>query len=246
MESKYIIEANHIGIKFKLSRFKKVTVRSFFNDLLKGSSTKQNKEFWAIKDVSFALEEGEILGVVGSNGSGKSTLLRIIAGVYEPDKGIIQVNGSVSPLLSLGTGFKQDLSGYENIFLNGVIMGFTRKEIKAQLQNIIDFAELKDFIYEPVKHYSSGIQARLGFSIAVHLKRDIMLIDEILGVGDFRFREKSQNKMKEIIKSGQTIIIVSHNLDSIRQYATKAIWINKGVLMESGDVNTVIDKYLAS
>lgn len=245
MNNQNIIEANHIGIKFKLSRFKKVTARSFIQDLIQPKKH-INKEFWAIKDVSFSLKKGEILGVVGNNGSGKSTLLRIIAGVYEPDKGYINVNGSVSPLLSLGTGFKQDLSGYENIFLNGVIIGFSYKEIKNKLHEIIEFAELNDFIYEPVKYYSSGMKARLGFSIAVHLKRDIMLIDEILGVGDFRFRKKSQDKMKEIIQSGQTIIIVSHNLDSIREYATKAIWINKGVLMESGDVNKVIDKYLQS
>ncbi|GAB4252470.1 MAG: hypothetical protein Kow0079_07250 [Vicingaceae bacterium] len=242
-----IIEAKNIGVKFTLSRFKKKTIRTFAEELFGiNKQSKQNKEFWALKDVSFDVNEGDILGVLGSNGSGKSTLLRTIAGVYTPDKGSMKVRGTVSPLLSLGTGFKPELNGLENIFLNGVIMGFTRKEIKENLEEIIDFSEIRDFINEPVKNYSSGMRARLGFSIAVHLKRDIMLIDEILGVGDFKFRKKSQDKMKEIIKSGQTIIIVSHNLDSIKEYATKAIWINKGVLMDSGKVDDVLNNYLKS
>jgi ABC-type polysaccharide/polyol phosphate transport system ATPase subunit len=242
-----IIEAKNIGVKFTLSRFKKKTIRTFAEELFGiNKQSKQNKEFWALKDVSFDVNEGDILGVLGSNGSGKSTLLRTIAGVYTPDKGSMKVRGTVSPLLSLGTGFKPELNGLENIFLNGVIMGFSRKEIKENLEEIIDFSEIRDFINEPVKNYSSGMRARLGFSIAVHLKRDIMLIDEILGVGDFKFRKKSQDKMKEIIKSGQTIIIVSHNLDSIKEYATKAIWINKGVLMDSGKVDDVLSNYLKS
>jgi len=243
-----IIKAQNIGIKFSVGKkgFKKM--RLTLKDVLKSGqevrkTDDKSTDFWALRNISFSINKGDILGVVGSNGSGKSTLLRIIAGVYTVDEGNLEVNGSISPLLSLGTGFKSALSGYDNIFLNGTVMGFTKEEISTQVKEIIEFSELGNFIFEPVKNYSSGMKARLGFSIAVFLKRDIMLIDEVLGVGDFRFREKSQNKLKEIIHSGQTIIIVSHNLESIREYSNKSIWINKGELMIEGSTEEVLEKY---
>jgi len=244
-----IIKATNIGIKFSLAKRglkkKQLTLKKVLDSKneVRTVDTQISRDFWALRDVSFSIEKGDILGVVGSNGSGKSTLLRIIAGVYSLDEGSLEVNGTISPLLSLGTGFKSALSGYDNIFLNGVVMGFTKKEIEKHVNEIIEFSELGNFIFEPVKNYSSGMSARLGFSIAVFLKRDIMLIDEVLGVGDFKFREKSQNKMKEIIHSGQTIIIVSHNLESIKKYATKCIWINKGKLECTGPTDEVLESY---
>lgn len=246
-----IIKAKNIGIKFSINKKGYKKMKLSLKDVLKQNGNEVRKteanssDFWALKNVSFSINKGDILGVVGSNGSGKSTLLRIIAGVYSVDEGEIEVNGTISPLLSLGTGFKPTLSGYDNIFLNGVIMGFSKKEIEAHVEEIIEFSELGNFVFEPVKNYSSGMKARLGFSIAVFLKRDIMLIDEVLGVGDYKFREKSQQKMREIIRSGQTVIIVSHNLESIKEYATKCIWINKGELMIEGDTEEVLKQYLS-
>ena len=244
-----IISVRNVGIKFSLVKkgYKKlkITLKDVLNKSEEVRKIEEgSNEFWALRNISFTVNKGDILGVVGSNGSGKSTLLRIIAGVYSVDEGELDVNGSISPLLSLGTGFKAPLSGYDNIFLNGVIMGFEKHEIKKHVDEIIEFSELGNFIFEPVKNYSSGMKARLGFSIAVFLKRDIMLVDEVLGVGDNKFREKSHNKMQEIIHSGQTIIIVSHNLESIKKYANKVIWINKGTLMIEGDTNEVLDKYI--
>lgn len=240
-----IIKAENIGISFKLSRFKANTLKGKLSQLIGGGAkTKQKTSFWALKDVSFTIKQGDILGVVGTNGSGKSTLLRTIGGIYEPDEGSIEVNGTVSTLLSLGTGFKQELSGYENIMLNGIIMGFSREEITANTEKIIEFSDLGDFIYEPVKNYSSGMVARLGFSIAVHLKRDVMLIDEILGVGDHKFRKKSRDKMVELMAEGRTFIIVSHNLEYIKQYATKVLWIEKGAMKALGPAEEVIADYL--
>jgi len=243
-----IIKAENVGIKFSLGKTGYKKMQLTLQDILKkGEEVRKTEtdsaDFWALRNISFSINKGDILGVVGSNGSGKSTLLRIIAGVYSLDEGSLEINGSISPLLSLGTGFKMGLSGYDNIFLNGVVMGFKRQEIEAHVKDIIEFSELGEFIFQPVKNYSSGMMARLGFSIAVFLKRDIMLIDEVLGVGDFKFREKSQKKMQEIIHSGQTIIIVSHNLESIKKYANKCIWINKGELMVEGETEEVLEKY---
>jgi len=173
-------------------------------------------------------------------------LLKVIGGIYGPDEGSMTVNGTVSALLSLGTGFKQELSGYENIFLNGTILGFSKAEIKKHIDEIVEFSELGNFILEPVKTYSSGMNARLGFSIAAYLHREIMLIDEILGVGDYKFKKKSQDKMQEMITDGRTVVIVSHNLDSIEKYSTKAIWINKGHLELEGNPQEVISAYTRS
>ncbi|CAG5078070.1 ABC transporter ATP-binding protein [Parvicella tangerina] len=245
-----IINASNLGIKFKTGKsgYKKFS-RTLKDVIAQGNtvrSTQDSGDFWALRNISFTVNKGDILGVVGSNGSGKSTLLRTIAGVYSLDEGKLDVYGSISPLLSLGTGFKKNLSGYDNIFLNGVIMGFSKKEIEQHVNEIISFSELGKFIFEPVKNYSSGMRARLGFSIAVFLKRDIMLIDEVLGVGDRKFREKSQEKMLEIMNSGQTIIIVSHDLESVKKFANKCIWINKGQLMYEGNTEEVIQKYINS
>lgn len=235
-----IISAEDLGLKFGLNGQKK-SLRSFIQSGFK--KDKDVKDFWALRHLKFEVEQGEILGVIGNNGSGKSTLLRMIAGIYMPDEGKLEVNGTISPLLSLGTGFRNEFDGVENVYMNGILMGFTKKEIEKQMDDIVHFSEIGDFIHEPIKNYSSGMKARLGFSIAVHLKRDIMLIDEVLGVGDFRFRDKSQEKLQEVIAEGRTVVIVSHDLASIAKYSTKAMWLHRGVQRTIGDPAYVIKKY---
>jgi len=242
-----LISAKDFGLRFKLSRFKNSRIKDLLVNAVKSSKrVNQREHFWALRNINFDLHRGEVLGVIGSNGSGKSTLLRSIGGIYQADEGSIQITGSVSALLSLGTGFKDDLSGIENLYLNATVLGFSKQEIDEQLEAIIDFSELNDFIYEPVKNYSSGMKARLGFAIAVHLKRDIMLVDEILGVGDFKFRQKSSAKIKELISGGRTVILVSHSMDSIKNYCTKCLWIDKGVQRAFGEPEEVVEQYLAS
>lgn len=241
------IDVKDLGVRFKLSRFKATRVKNILQGVLvKRPETAQKDHFWALRNLNFTLQSGEVLGVIGSNGSGKSTLLRTIGGIYVPDEGSISVTGRASALLSLGTGFKDDLNGVENIYLNATILGFSQAEIDAVIDDIIEFSELGKFIKEPVKNYSSGMKARLGFSIAVHLKREIMLIDEILGVGDFKFRAKSSAKIKELIEDDRTVILVSHSMDSIKKYCTKCLWIDKGVQKAFGGTEEVIEKYLAS
>lgn len=238
-----IITAENLGLKFKLHYEKGKT----FKETIARSISKQKKgsqEFWALRRVNFGLEQGEILGVIGRNGSGKSTLLRVIGSIYSPDEGQIKVTGTVSTLLSITAGFKSDLSGIENIYLNGALMGFNEKQISAVLRDIVEFSDLNHFIHAPVKTYSSGMYARLGFSIAAHLKRDIMLIDEILGVGDARFRQKSDERIRRLMEEGRTIVLVSHNLESIKKFATRVIWLEKGSVVREGKPKEVIEQYM--
>lgn len=246
MSNSPIIKAQNLGIKFKISKFKKSSVKDLLKTVSSRNSLKSNGEFWALKNLDFEVHPGDILGVLGKNGSGKSTLLRAIAGIYLPDEGGITVNGTVSSMLTLSSGFKEDLSGVENIYLIGVITGFTEKEIKAKFAEIVEFSELEDFIYQPVKTYSSGMKARLGFSIAITLKRDIMLVDEILGVGDFKFQEKSRQKMIDLIRSEITVILVSHDAQTIKDYSNKCIWIHEGELKAAGETEEVMNLYLKS
>ena len=241
------IEVKDLGIKFRLSRFKNTRVKEVLSKVMsKQKLTAQKEHFWALRNLNFELGQGEVLGVIGSNGSGKSTLLRTIGGIYEPDEGSIKVEGSASALLSLGTGFKDDLSGLENIYLNAIILGFTQEEIEANIDDIVAFTELGRFINEPVKNYSSGMKARLGFGIAVHLRREVMLVDEILGVGDFKFRKKSQEKIEELISDDRTVVLVSHSMDSIENFTSKCLWINKGQQMMFGETKEVVRAYLDS
>lgn len=236
-----IIKAENLGINFSITKSRR-SFKGFLKNIFK---RKDKKVFWALRNVSFEIKKGEILGVVGANGSGKSTLLRIIGGIYRPDEGKMEVNGTPSALLSLGTGFRSELTGMENVLLNGIMLGFAEEEVRAQMENIIEFSELGRFIDEPVKNYSSGMKARLGFSIAAYLNKEIMLIDEVLGVGDRSFKRKSQDKMKELIKDkSKTVIIVSHNLDSIKEYATKVLWIDKSKFMMLGEPEKVIEAYI--
>ena len=202
------------------------------------------KIFKAVKGVSFEVPEGQILGVIGKNGSGKSTMLRAISGIFAPDKGSINLHGNTISLLSIGVGFQKSLTGYENIYLSGMLLGYTKEEIDEKLNDIIEFSELGDFIYKPVRSYSSGMHSKLAFSITAILETDIMLIDEVLSVGDIHFKEKSYNKMKELISDAtRTVVIVSHNSKTIRDLCNKVIWLHEGQIKKEGDPNEIMDEY---
>lgn len=205
---------------------------------------KKAKRFHAVKNVSFEIPKGEIVGICGKNGSGKSTLLRAIAGIFSPDKGSIDLHKNTVSLLSIGVGFKKELSGYENIYLSGLLLGYSEKEIDEKLDEIIEFSEIKDFLDKPVSSYSSGMYSKLAFAITAILETDIMLIDEVLSVGDVRFRKKSYDKMKELISDeNRTVVIVSHSSSTLKDLCDRVIWINEGVLMEDGKPDEVVDKY---
>lgn len=203
------------------------------------------EEFWALRDVSFHIRPGEAVGIVGLNGSGKSTILKIIAQVMKPTKGTVRVYGSIAPLIELGAGFDMDLTARENIYLNGAVLGYSRAQMRVWFDDIMDFAELWDFVDSPLKNYSSGMIARLGFSIATMSMPDILIVDEILGVGDYKFQEKCHKRMERIISNGVTVIFVSHSIKQVRELCTRAIWLEKGVLVMDGGVDEVCDRYAA-
>ncbi len=202
------------------------------------------KIFKAIKGVSFEVPKGQILGICGKNGSGKSTLLRAISGIFSPDKGTINLHGNSISLLSIGVGFQKQLTGYENIYLSGMLLGYSKEQIDEKVDEIIEFSELGDAIHRAVRGYSSGMYSKLAFSITAILETDIMLIDEVLSVGDIHFKEKSYNKMKELINnSNRTVVIVSHSTKTIVELCDKVIWLNDGVIKDEGDPATIMAKY---
>jgi ABC-type polysaccharide/polyol phosphate transport system ATPase subunit len=204
------------------------------------------EELWALKDVSFAVERGKTLGIIGPNGSGKSTVLKLISRILEPTSGRIDVGGRVSALIELGAGFHPDLTGRENVYLNGSLLGFSRKEMEAKFERVVEFSELEKFIDVPIKHYSSGMHMRLGFAVAIHVDPDILLIDEILAVGDRAFQRKCLGKIGELKSQGVTILFVSHDLEAVRNLCTSAIWLENGVIQERGTTDRVIDSYLSN
>lgn len=202
------------------------------------------KDFYALRDVSFSIEKGETVGIIGKNGSGKSTLLKILTGVINESAGEKRIGGSVSALLELGTGFNSEYSGIENIYLNGTIMGIPREEMSEKIDEICEFAEIGEFIHQPVKNYSSGMFVRLAFAVAINTDPDILIVDEALAVGDYRFQAKCYNKFEEMKERGKTILFVSHDIDAVRKFCTRAIWIDNGRLVMDGDVNSVSSKYM--
>jgi ABC-2 type transport system ATP-binding protein len=204
------------------------------------------ESFWALEGINFEVKKGETLGIIGPNGSGKSTLLKLIAGVSQPTNGTVTVNGRIAPLIELGAGFHPELSGRENVYLNGIILGMTRKQVTEKFKEIVDFAELWDFIDQPVKHYSSGMYLRLAFAVAVHTDPEILLVDEILAVGDASFQEKCLAKMRSFQQSGVTIIIISHSSELIRQFTTRAVLLSKGKQIAASDSDTIVDTYTYS
>jgi ABC-type polysaccharide/polyol phosphate transport system ATPase subunit len=211
--------------------------------MLRGGRAKYD-EFWALRDVSLEVPTGSTFGLIGENGSGKSTLLKCMARILRPDTGSISVHGKVSALLELGAGFHQELSGRENVYLNGSILGLSRKQIDARFDEIVDFAGLEKFIDTPVKNYSSGMYVRLGFSVAINVDPDVLLVDEVLAVGDENFQRKCSEKFADLKESGKTIVLVSHGLDTVRQMCESAAWLEHGVLKDSGSPSALIDKYV--
>ncbi|MEO0369353.1 MAG: ABC transporter ATP-binding protein, partial [Pseudomonadota bacterium] len=203
-------------------------------------------ELWALNDVTFSVKQGEVLGILGANGAGKSTLLKILSRITPPTSGRVEIHGQIGSLLEVGTGFNQDLSGHENIYLYGSILGMERKKIQEKYNEIVEFAELQDFIHQPIKHYSSGMHAKLGFAVASHLDCDILLVDEILAVGDAAFRKKSFTKMTSLINSGKTVLFVSHNMSAINNLCTRAVVLDKGKIVYNGETVKAVEHYLAS
>lgn len=234
-------DVDAITIKNLVIRYKDIKKFSIRKTLF---SREKSTLFTAVKGISFTIKKGEIVGICGKNGSGKSTLLRAIAGIFSPDKGSIDLHGNSISLLSIGVGFQRKLSGYENIFLSGMLLGFNEEEIEAKLKDIIEFSELGDFIYKPVSSYSSGMYSKLAFSITAILETDIILIDEVLSVGDVHFKEKSYNKMKELIMDDErTVIIVSHNSNTLKDLCDRVIWLHEGNILADGPSNEVVPKY---
>jgi lipopolysaccharide transport system ATP-binding protein len=214
--------------------------RPFRRDLKR----KTRETMWALRDVSFTVEEGEIVGVIGANGAGKTTLLRILSQITRPSEGRAEVYGRVGSLLEVGTGFHPELTGRENVFLNGSILGMTRREIMRKYDEVVAFAQIPGFMDTPVKHYSTGMRVRLAFSVAAHLDPEILFIDEVLSVGDAEFQAKCLGKMEEVAQSGRTILFVSHNMGAVTRLCTRCIWIDHGVIRQDGDAQEVVESYL--
>lgn len=242
MKTKPIISFHHVSKDF--SRNNQKTFKEFLPALFFGEKTVNR--FTVFDDVTFDIYPGDCVGVIGPNGSGKSTILKLIAKVMSPTSGTIKVHGRVSPLIELGAGMHPELTGRENIYLNGAILGLSRRQIEANIQKIVDFSEISDFIDQPVKHYSSGMYMRLAFSIAVHVDPEILIIDEILAVGDASFQDKCFAKMLEFKAKGVTIIFVSHNLKQITNFCNKALYINHHQLLAQGSAKTVCSKYAST
>lgn len=242
MSTNTAIKLDHVTKNFSLLSHK--TFKEFLPALIKGEDTTKN--FTALSDLNFEIKKGECVGVIGPNGSGKSTILKLVAGVMSPTKGTISVHGKVSPLIELGAGFHFELTGRENVYLNGAILGLSQKEIENNFKNIVDFAEIWEYIDQPVKHYSSGMYMRLAFSIAVHVSPEILLVDEILAVGDPKFQDKCFAKMEEFKKLGVTIIFVSHDLKMVEKFCDRCILIDHSHLVKDGKPSQITQTYQAS
>ena len=250
MKSSLAIQTHELGKQYSIGRKESYsTIRESVARLVTspfGAGRAPQPKIWALRDVSFQVECGEVLGIIGKNGSGKTTLLKILSRITEPTTGLAKIRGRVSSLLEVGTGFHQELSGRENIFLNGAILGMTRKEIMKKFDEIVDFSGVEKFLDTPVKRYSSGMYVRLAFAVAAHLNPEILLVDEVLAVGDIEFQKKSLKKMNELTtKHGRTVLFVSHNMNAIEQLCTQAILLDEGNLAEQGSTNKVINAYLA-
>ena len=237
--SQMAVVVDDVSKKFRLYHERNQTLKSA---VMRGR-TSRHDEFWALKNVSFDVEAGQTYGIIGGNGSGKSTLLKCLAKIYWPTSGSIHYNGKMASLLEVGSGFHLELSGRENIYLNGSILGMSRKEIDSKIDSIIEFSGVERFIDQPVKNYSSGMYVRLGFSVAIHVEPDILVVDEVLSVGDEEFQHKSFDKFLDLKRNGKTIILVSHALDVVADICDRVSWIEKGVLKASGPAAHVVTSY---
>lgn len=237
------IKVDGVSMLFNLSSEKIDSIKEYFIKIARRELHYQ--EFWALKSISFSLDKGESLGIIGLNGSGKSTLLKIISGILKPTKGSVETRGSIAPLIELGAGFDPDLSARENIYLNGAILGYNREYMEARFEDIIAFAELQDFVDTAIKNYSSGMVARLGFAIATMNIPHILIIDEILAVGDYKFQEKSFQRMQEMIQSGATVVFVSHSIEQVKQICGKALWLEHGEMKAFGAAEEICAAYVS-
>ena len=232
-------------MRFNLGIERGFSLKQWFVDAPRRKIRERN-EFWALRSVSFSVRRGEVVGLVGANGAGKSTLLKLVAGVMKPTEGSVRCGGTVCPMIELGAGFDPQLTARENIYLNGAIMGYSRAFLESRFDAIVDFSELRSFLDVPVQSFSSGMTARLAFSIAVQVDPEILIVDEILSVGDAAFQAKSEEKMLQMIRGGTTVLFVSHSVEQIRKLCSRALWLERGVLREAGDCDTVCGHYLTS
>lgn len=241
MEEKYLIDLEHVTVRFNMATEKVDNLKEYFVKLIKRQLIFE--EFLALKDITLHIRSGEAWGLVGTNGAGKSTMLKLISGILTPYKGTVTVNGTLAPLIELGAGFDMELTARENIYLNGTLLGHPKKFMEEHFDEIVDFAELWDFLDVPLKNYSSGMQARIGFAIATMVRPDILIVDEVLSVGDFKFREKCNERMQQMLAAGTTLLLVSHSMEDILNLCDHAAWIDHGVMKLSGDVKSVTEAY---
>lgn len=236
-----VIKLDHVGMRFNLNKEKVDSMKEYFIKLMKREL--KYTEFWALKDVSFELGKGDRVGILGLNGAGKSTLMKVIAGVFKPTEGTLEKKGVIAPIIELGAGFDMQYTGAENIFLYGSVLGHSRAFMEECFDEIVAFSELGDFINVPLKNYSSGMKARLGFSIATIVKPDILILDEVLSVGDAKFKKKSEKKLLDMMDSGVTVLFVSHNIDQVKRICNKALILDHGKISMFGDMEDVVPKY---
>ena len=237
----YMVEVNDVSMRFNLGIEKGFSLKQWFVDIGHGKK-REKKDFWALTDVSFKVKRGEVIGFIGSNGAGKSTLLKVVAGVMKPTKGDVKAYGNICPMIELGAGFDPQLTARENIYLNGAIMGYSKELIDSKYDEIVAFSELQDFLEVPVQNFSSGMVARLAFSVATIVDPEILIVDEILSVGDIAFQAKSEAKMKEMIGGGTTVLFVSHSVEQIKKMCDTVVWIEHGVVQKIGG-KEVCDEY---
>lgn len=239
--SKTMIEVNNVSMRFRMNSDKIMSLKEYATTALRGKLNYQ--EFTALNHVSFTVKKGETLGLIGRNGAGKSTMLKVISGILKPTEGSVMCNGNVVPMLELGSGFDMDLNGRENIFLNGAILGYSEEFLNAKYNEIVEFSELGQFIEVPIRNYSSGMLARLAFSIATVVQPEILIVDEILAVGDAPFQEKSKKRMLELMGGGTTVLFVSHDIEQIREMCSRVIWLEKGKVRMAGDAKELCSAY---
>ncbi len=236
-----IIELKDVSMRFNMSKERVDSIKEYLIRLAKHQL--QFEEFYALKNINLAIKPGEVVGLIGLNGSGKSTTLKVISGILKPSSGTAEVRGSISPLIELGAGFDFDLTARENVFLNGSVLGFSKQMMTEKMDEIIDFAELRDFMDVAIKNYSSGMVARLGFSIATITHPDILIVDEILSVGDFLFQQKCEQRISDMMSGGTTVIIVSHSLEQIERLCSRVVWLEKGNIVMDGPTREVCEIY---
>jgi len=236
-----ILQVHKVSMHFKHTKQKITSLKEF---LIKHAKNQiEYSEYIALEDITFTVDRGELFGIIGLNGAGKSTLLKIIAGILKPTAGKVIRRGTVAPLIELGAGFNGDLSGLENIFLNGLLLGYSKRFLREKLNDIIAFSELQDFIHVPLKNYSSGMKARLGFSIATSIQPDLLIVDEVLAVGDIHFREKCEKRIQEMIELGTTVLFVSHSINQIEKLCSRVLWLEKGKIKEIGEAKSICSKF---